>query len=75
MPLKPWNHMHMQVEYVLSCGFAVLLDDADAVCVGGFFDGEGNLLGNFVDLALQGFGDVKYVHAVCFRYDECVSNV
>ena len=50
LPLKPWNHMHMQVENVLSCGFAVLLDDADAVGVGGFFDCRGNLFGNYVNL-------------------------
>ena len=51
LPLKPWNHMDVKVEYVLSCGFAVLLDDANSVGACGFFYCEGNLFGDFVDLA------------------------
>jgi hypothetical protein len=39
LPFKPWYNMDVQVEDVVACGFAVLLDDAYAVGVCGCFDG------------------------------------
>lgn len=43
--------MHMQMENVLACGFAVLLDDADAVGVCGFFNWEGYLFSDLMHMA------------------------
>jgi hypothetical protein len=41
----------MNMEYILSCGFAVLLDYTNAVSASCFFDGKGKLFGDSVDLA------------------------
>jgi hypothetical protein len=67
--------MHMQVEYVLSCSFAVLLNNADAIRVGGFFNGYGNSFGNLVDLAELVFWYVEDVNVMLFWYNKRVSNV
>ena len=67
--------MHVKVEDVLSCGFTVLLDDADAVGGSGFFNGERNEFGDLVDLAEFVFWDVKDVDVVGFGDDKGVSHV
>jgi hypothetical protein len=44
------NNMDVQVKYLLSSGFSVLLDYADAISFCGFFDGECDALGNSVKM-------------------------
>lgn len=56
--------MYVEVEYVLACSFAVLLNYADAVGVGDFVDGCGNLFGYVVNMVQLFFRDIKYVNVM-----------
>ncbi len=75
MPLKPGDHVNVYVKYVLSCSFAVLLDYAYAVSVGGFFDYKRYQFGDFVHLSKLFFRDVKDVNVVRFRDNKRVPHV
>jgi len=67
--------MHMKVEYVLACCFAVLLNNADAVSFGGFFDGCRNLFGDSVNLAELVHWGIKDVNVMSLWYNKCVPQV
>ena len=58
--------MDVEVEYVLSCSFTVLLNYTDAVCIRGFFDCRRDLFGYNVDLAKVFLWDVEDVDVVGF---------
>ena len=72
LPLISGNNMHMQVEYVLTRSFPVLLDYADAIRVCGFLDGKGDLLGDAVKIRDKLPWNIKNVLVMRFGYDKRV---
>jgi hypothetical protein len=67
-------NVDVYVEYFLSgCG-TVLLEYADSVCIGGFLDGGGCLLGGFVNFGEEFWRGVEDVFVVFFGDDEGVSS-
>ena len=67
--------MYVYMKDVLSCSFAVLLDDADSICVCRFFYCEGNLFRYLMDLAQKFLRNVEDVDAVSFWNDKRVSHI
>ncbi len=59
LPIKTWNNVHMQVENVLPCRFAVLLYYAYAIRSCGFLYRWSNMLGYCVDSASNSTGMSK----------------
>ena len=67
--------MHVQVGYVLVCGFSVLLNYADSVSVHSFFNGYGYLLGDSMNVSVKLLWRIENVFVMRFRYNESVSLV
>lgn len=72
MPFEHWNNVHVNMEYVLSSSCSVLLYDAEPVGFCGSHDCRSNLLGDFMRVPQETFGNIKNVYIMLFRDDECV---
>ena len=73
LPIKPGNNVHMQVEYVLTRSFPVLLNYTDAISVCSSFDGKSDLLGDAVNIRDKLPRNIKNILIMRFRYDKRVS--
>ncbi len=74
-PENLWNHMYMQMEDVLSCSFAVLLDDADAIRTCGFIHRKRKFFRDLMNGRELFCWDIKDVDVVHFGNNECMTHV